>query len=239
MRHFFFDMDGTLTESRMFIDPEMQKLVEDLRDKADVVVVSGATAGQIVKQIGPVFQRVAILAQNGNDATTDLGVPLWQNTMTWMQKYAVLELITRMIKTGKAQAFGMADDLVEDRGCQISYSLIGHNAPLPFKNTADPEREIRRALMREFAQDLTGLAALGVHAKIGGTTCIDFFLKNKGENVGAFIAAMEWHESECVYVGDALFPGGNDESVVGVCTTVKVKGPEDTKGVIRNYLETL
>jgi hydroxymethylpyrimidine pyrophosphatase-like HAD family hydrolase len=40
-----------------------------------------------------------------------------------------------------------------------------------------------------------------------------------------------------VYVGDALYPGGNDESAIAAgVDTVKVKGPEDTEEWIKQFL---
>jgi hypothetical protein len=34
---------------------------------------------------------------------------------------------------------------------------------------------------------------------------------------------MQWQKEDCLYIGDALFPGGNDETVVGVIPTQLVK----------------
>ena len=41
---------------------------------------------------------------------------------------------------------------------------------------------------------------------------------------------MKYHKldpNECVYYGDALYKGGNDETVIGVMKCIKVKDPED------------
>ncbi len=44
-------------------------------------------------------------------------------------------------------------------------------------------------------------------------------------------------ESDIVFVGDALFPGGNDYSVkeAGI-ETIAVKGPEETALIIKQWL---
>ena len=39
---------------------------------------------------------------------------------------------------------------------------------------------------------------------------------------------MKWNKDECVYYGDALIPGGNDESVIGVIETIPVVNHRDT-----------
>ena len=74
-----------------------------------------------------------------------------------------------------------------------------------------------------------------IEVGIGGTTCIDFFKKgnSKGDNVLEYIKRKNWKKSECLYVGDALFEGGNDYSVVGKLSTLSVKNPEETYHLIK------
>ncbi len=38
---------------------------------------------------------------------------------------------------------------------------------------------------------------------------------------------MNWEKSECLFFGDALFPEGNDETVIGVIETIQVENPDD------------
>ena len=47
---------------------------------------------------------------------------------------------------------------------------------------------------------------------------------------------MGWNKEECLYVGDALFPGGNDAVVVGVVPTHQIKDPDDTFRFIKENL---
>ena len=44
----------------------------------------------------------------------------------------------------------------------------------------------------------------------------------KGANVQKIIDLMGWDKDECIYFGDGLYPGGNDEAVIGVIETVAV-----------------
>jgi len=47
---------------------------------------------------------------------------------------------------------------------------------------------------------------------------------------------MGWNKKGCLYIGDALFPGGNDETVVGVIETKSVRNPEDTFTLLEEFL---
>ena len=82
------------------------------------------------------------------------------------------------------------------------------------------------------------LVSDAVEVRIGGTTTFDYFRKgmHKGHNVLELIRRKGWVKDECVYVGDALFPGGNDETVIGVIDTHPVKNPTETLEFIRSVL---
>ncbi|MCK9344992.1 MAG: HAD-IIB family hydrolase [Candidatus Pacebacteria bacterium] len=238
-KHFFFDMDGTLTRSRSEITDTMVACLRGLIENGgDVIVVSGAVKSQIIKQIGEIVKDVVILAQNGNHAESSSGEIVWRNELTAIQKNETLKLARKMI--GHAN-LGIRDpgDLVEDRMCQISYSLIGHNAPLEEKEAIDSEKIIRKGLLCCFEKEISQLNILGIQARIGGTTCIDFTALNKGDNVKCFIERMGWDPEECIYIGDALFEGGNDHSVVGVVPTYSVDSPRGCEDVIRSFINEL
>ena len=71
--------------------------------------------------------------------------------------------------------------------------------------------------------------------KIGGSTSLDYIHKNrhKGANVQKLIDHLGWDKDECVYFGDGLYPGGNDEAVIGVIETVPVRDHLDTYEKLR------
>jgi hypothetical protein len=66
--------------------------------------------------------------------------------------------------------------------------------------------------------------------KIGGSTSFDYIHKDrhKGANVAKLIELKGWNKDDCIYFGDGLYPGGNDESVIGVIETVLVRDHLDT-----------
>lgn len=229
-KHFFFDMDGTLTRSRTEITREMSAALMSLVEAgSDVIVVSGAKQEQMFKQLGSVVEEVAIMAQNGNESYNSIGGLLWRRELSEEQRSAVIAFIDRIKGVDNG-------DLVQDRGCQISFSAIGHNAPLKKKEAYDPGGKKRKVEIDAHKHTIKELAKLGVHVAIGGTTCIDFYTQTKGENVEDFIVRQRWLNRDCVYVGDALFEGGNDHTVVGVIPTLQVSGPDEALTVIKGFI---
>jgi hydroxymethylpyrimidine pyrophosphatase-like HAD family hydrolase len=169
------------------------------------------------------------MCQNGNHVIhPDLG-ELWNEPLTQAQKAEIMEHASK-IWGGCTHQVPDEEDLFEDRGAQISLSLYGHHADPVFKRTFDPNFLKRKALLAQFPYE-----SESTEVKIGGTTTFDYFPKgkNKGFNITRFVADMNWDKDVCLFFGDALFPGGNDETVVGVIETVSVKDPEDTYQKLR------
>lgn len=240
-KHFFFDLDNTLTRSKSLIEPEHAGILRSLSDHADVIVVSGSHQDVIRKHLGQSLEgRYRILSQNGNYATDLNGTVLWERRLNDAQKNAVYQFIEE-VKRYAQLSVKNERDLVEDRGCQISYSLIGHNEDVSKKEKFDPDFSKRLALLKHFHKEVERLDRdLSIEIKIGGTTCLDIFErgKNKGYGVAELVRLMDWKKEECMYVGDALFPGGNDETVIGVIPTKLVTDYHDTYEYLKRVLSS-
>lgn len=210
-KRIFLDMDDTVTKSKSVIEQKMLDLLLPKRD--NIVIVSGATLSQMRKQVGEGFN---LMGCNGNHCS------FWSKTLTNSEKKEILDFINTLPQ---------GEDLIQDRKSQISYSIIGHNKPLKEKRLADPDHIKRKEIISRFHSDK-------IEVGIGGTTCIDFYKKghSKGDNVIKYIERRKWNKSDCLYIGDALFEGGNDYSVVGKLNTMSVKNPEETYKLIKTLL---
>ena len=222
--HLFFDMDGTVTRSRSPIADSMKYLMERLTQ--DIVIVSGQRLVQIRRQIGGF--DCYVLGQNGNHAVHGKET-FWEDRLTSIE---IAEIEAHIQKLPISWEVPDPNDLIENRGSQISFSIYGHSAPVEVKETFDPDQSKRRALLRAVP-----LRSLKVEVKIAGTTCLDYFRKgcDKGHNVMRFITHMGWNPDECLYFGDAIYPGGNDESVYGVIDTQGVSDQDETYRILSEH----
>ena len=229
-RHIFFDLDNTLTRSRSSITPAMREALENLRaSKRDIIVVSGAAVEQAISQTEN-FPAL-YLGQTGNHAyDADEKKELWRESLSPIEKEDIFTHIASIPRPWKVKD---ESDLIEDRGSQISYSMLGHHEDVPTKEEFDPGGARRRAMLAEhpFVSDT-------LEVKVGGTTTFDYIRKgkHKGSNVTRLIEEKGWKKNECVYVGDALYPGGNDEAVVGVIDVQPVNNPDGTLAFIQEIL---
>lgn len=219
-KHLFFDMDDTVTQSRGHIDQDMYDFFSTL--PLDIIIVSGAATQQIRTQVGDL--SLYRLGQNGNHAIHPSGTVLWEEKLS-KDHATVVHAHIQSLQKLYTQEITDIQDLVEERGAQISYSLIGHHEDLEKKKACDPEQTVRKSLLARVP-----LSHTEIEVKIGGTTCFDYFQKgrNKGYNVRRLIDTQGWNADDCLYFGDALYPGGNDETVVGVIDTVAVRNHRHT-----------
>jgi hypothetical protein len=223
-------MDGTLTRSRMVITDEMKGALGKLKESGrDVVVVSGADQKRFEWQVDH-FPAI-YLGQNGNHAYDSVtGKNFWHEVLSENEKTEIFAHIRSISRLWPAKD---ESEIIEERDSNIGYSLIGRNEDIDIKEAFDPDGTKRFEVLKQHP-----LMSETVDVKIGGSTSFDYFKKgkNKGFNVSRLIDMQGWKKEECVYVGDTLYPGGNDEAVIGVIDTKPVKNPHDTLAFIDTVL---
>ena len=237
-KHVFFDLDNTLTRSRTLMPSAHDQIFKQLCGAKDVIVVTGGQVSQIKKQIpSSVDGEYFALSQSGNHAVAKDGTVLWSEEFMSNQKTAILALV-KVIHDEMKLSVKDESDLVEDRGSQISYSLLGHHEDTAKKEAFDPGAKKRLAILAKHKDEVEKLRAAGADVRPGGTTTFDFTIagKDKGFNITRLIEREGWKKEDCVYVGDALFPGGNDETVIGVIPTHAVKDPDETFDFVKANL---
>jgi len=219
-KHLFFDMDQTIAPARQPILPDMFRLLDALPQ--DIVIVSGQDVAKIGWQSNQLSSYT--LGQNGNHATDVEDNELWHQPLSEEHRAEILRHIEAMVEL-LDHDLNQDWDPIEDRGAQITFSPIGNTAPVEVKMAYDPDRKKREALMEEAPFESEELVV-----KIGGSTSLDYIHKDrhKGTNVQRLIDMMGWDNEASIYFGDGLYPGGNDEAVIGVIETVPVDDHLDT-----------
>jgi phosphomannomutase len=219
-KHLFFDMDQTIAPARQPILPEMFDLLTNLPH--DIIIVSGQDVAKIGWQSNNLLSYT--LGQNGNHATDVENNELWNIPLDDEHRAEILSHINNLLAQLEEQP-NPDWTPIEDRGAQITFSPIGNTAPVEIKKSYDPDRKKRETLMEQvpfLSEDLV--------VKIGGSTSLDYIHKDrhKGTNVQKLIDELGWKKDDSIYFGDGLYPGGNDEAVIGVIETVAVTDHEDT-----------
>lgn len=139
-------------------------------------------------------------------------------------------------------SFGLATsgewgDVIEDRGSQITFSALGQAAPIEAKRQWDPDFARRQRMKVQLAELIPEFSV-----RLGGTTSIDITWPgiDKAHGISKLRDVLGVSIAEMIFVGDALFPGGNDEPArqAGV-VCVQVRDIDETKRVIETLLACL
>jgi HAD superfamily hydrolase (TIGR01484 family) len=240
-----FDLDGTLAESKSSLDAEMAKLLHDLLSVIKVSVISGGDWPQFEKQV------VSHLPQDGTLVNLSIlptsGTKFFQYKTDWQKLYEEdfsaeeKEKIVTSIKKAVAEAGYTAvkvwGEVIEDRGSQVTFSGLGQQAPLDEKDKWDPDFSKRKKI-KAILDPL--IPAFSV--RLGGATSIDVTRPgiDKAYGIRKLRDILKISLKEMIYVGDALFPGGNDYAAeeAGV-VSIPVKNPHETKRVIETIIACL
>lgn len=234
-----FDLDGTLTESKTKIDDEMAGLVCQLLAKKFVAVISGASFEQFKWQLlsglpcENRFNKLFLLPESGAE--------LWcLESDEWQKKYSQIipeELRKKIISAIAEMAHIPSEKIknfIDDLESEVSYSALGLAAPLEQKKLYDPYENRRRDFVSKIAPQFPELSF-----HIGGTTTVNITLKDidKAFGVRQLLEYVHINVSDALFVGDALYSGGNDEAAEAAGEDVlSTKGPEETKEIIRKIL---
>ncbi len=245
-----FDLDGTLTVSKSPITSEMANLVKKLLKQKIVFVISGGWFKQFELQflqyfhddnsIMPFIHNLILLPCSGSQRYEyDQIKKEWQLTdrepLDDAAKERAIKLLQEIIDSGLYEIPpNPIGKIIEDRDTQVTFTPNGQQAPIAIKRLWDPDRKKREKIKAMLTPHLPEVDIL-----INGSSSIDIVPKgfNKAVGLKRLLKKMGLQESDMVFVGDALFPGGNDYSVfeAGV-ETISVKGPEETEQVIKKWL---
>ena len=240
-----FDLDGTLAPSKSSLDPQTAGLLRDLLDIIKVAVISGGAWTQFEMQLLTDLPKNSLLANLSLLPTC--GTKFFQYNGTWEELYSedLTAAEKRKIRDSLDRAAGEAGyrakkvwgEVIEDRGSQVTYSALGQQAPLAEKEEWDPDFAKRKkitAILETLIPEFS--------IRIGGATSIDVTKPgiDKAYGIGKLRDTIHLSLKEMVYIGDALFPGGNDYPVeqAGV-VSIPVKGPDDTNLIISTILACL
>ncbi len=244
-----FDLDGTLARSKMPMDIEMVQLFSSLLEKRHVAVLGGGWF--------PVFEMQLLASLKGYEGlfsnlflfpTSGAKFLRFENG-AWHTVYAheLSQVQRTKIKEGFEQAFKDIDyhhpetvygEVIEDRGTQITFSALGQQAPIELKDAYKGSSQDRRweivGRLKEYLPEF--------EIKVPGKSSIDVTMKgiDKGYGIDEMHKHLGIEVDKMIFVGDALYEGGNDEPVkrTGI-ENISVEGPEETKKLIREWLPLL
>ena len=240
-----FDLDGTLAESKSSLDAEMSALLQDLIGIVKVAVISGGDWPQFEKQLlsnlphGERLKNLSILPTCGTKFYQYTGdwKKIYSEDFTSDEKKKIISSLKKALGAASFKIEKVWGETIEDRGSQITYSALGQHAPLEEKSKWDPDfakRKKIKAILDTFIPEFS--------VRLGGATSIDITKPgiDKAYGVRKLRDILGISLKEMIFIGDALFVGGNDYPAeeAGV-VSIPVRGPNETKRVTEAIIACL
>jgi len=240
-----FDLDGTLAESKAAIDPEMATILSNLLTVAKVAIISGGDWPQFEKQVlahlpdKKLFKKLSILPTCGTKyyQYKKDWKELYAENFTDEQKHQIIDNLNEAVAASGFKADKTWGEQIEDRGSQITFSALGQKAPLLQKKKWDPKFAKRKKIKLKLDKSLSAFSV-----NLGGATSIDITKPgiDKAYGIRKLKKVLDIKISEMIFIGDALFKGGNDYPArkTGV-DCIQVRDPDETKRVIEGITSCL
>ncbi len=239
-----FDLDGTLNESKLPIDGEIAILFPKLLEKYKVSVTSGKGFGLFQNQFlkflkcdEAFFNNLFLFPTCSTSfyRFKDNWIPVYKESLTEEQVNKIFNAFNLAFKDinykHPEKTYG---EVIENREMQATFSAFGQLAPLELKQVWDPDQKKRLRIVKALKKYIPEF-----EIRIGGSTSIDVTKKGiyKAYGIKQMEKYLEIPKEKMLFVGDALFEGGNDYPIkqLGV-DCIQVSGPKETKEIIRSLL---
>ena len=247
-----FDLDGTLARTKSPMDKEMADMLEQLLEVKKVAVIGGGKYGIFQMQLLDELKIAKKLFKNlFIFPTTATAFYLYKNS--WKKVYALSLSKSEVIKIrnifekvfkeiGYQHPKKVYGELIEDRGTQVSFSVFGQDVVAVLGKKGIRMKEEWKKLHTPTKMKIAKIMSRYLpefEVRAAGFTTID--VTKKGIDKAYGLEQIKKHLcvdiKDMLFIGDAIFPGGNDYAVVKTGVDyIPVNGPEQTKEIIRALL---
>jgi len=241
-----FDLDNTLAEAFQPPKHELSSRFERVLTLLPTALMSAASLSRVEKDFLPTLSPAAQL-ENLTLFTANAAQCFDRDGTSWKEIYrfgftredhdkirtALFEAVEGTGLDTSAQKYG--EQFVDYEG-YIAYTALGLGAPSAERKAWDPDASKRQELRRALQEKLPEFDVY-----IGGATSVDVTPKgiNKAYGVLQYAAQKSLPPGDILYIGDALYEGGNDAVVIptGV-QTISTTDPSETMSIIDELIAT-
>jgi phosphomannomutase len=242
---FIFDVDGTLTPSRLPMTKEFQKFFSKWVLKNIFYLVTGSDLPKLQEQMNG-------METHSNGIFTCCGNQFWQSDYVVHPKHADLiydnkfELTSKLKNTLDVILMSSSyphryGNHIEDRGSMVNFSIVGRNCTqeqrehfFKWDNEKGERKKISTFLKHKF-KDLD--------AVIGGQISIDIYPKGKDksqilEHIDSDFSIPFGEQQQYIFIGDRTMKGGNDYPLAKLmekthdCSYHQTQGWEQTQKIL-------
>ena len=235
---FVFDIDGTLTPSRLQMTKEFSKFFEKWSNENKYYLVTGSDLDKTKEQlpINYIDRAEAIFTCCGNQMWRD-------DELIYDNKFKVTKKLNKLLGTimSNSQYPYRYGNHIEDRGSMVNFSIVGRDC------TQEQREEYfewdKQSLEREIIANAVKEKFPDLDAVIGGQISIDIY--PKGNDKSQVLEHIERNHSKgkIIFIGDGIENGGNDYPLAHLmdnmtdCDWYQTNGWEHTKEILESLID--
>ena len=244
---YIFDVDGTLTPSRLPMTEEFQKFFQKWVTKNKFYLVTGSDLPKLQEQMCLYdIEAEGIFTCCGNQFwKPDPSIVNTSAELIYDNKFEVPRKLNKLLGTimSNSQYPHRYGNHIEDRGSMVNFSIVGRDCTQEQReeyfewDKQSLERKIIANAIKEKFPDLD--------AVIGGQISIDIY--PKGNDKSQVLNVIEQERlvppNEYIFIGDGIENGGNDYPLAElmdnteICDWYHTKGWEHTKEILENLID--
>jgi phosphomannomutase len=243
-RIFIFDVDGTLTPSRLPMTKEFQKFFKEWIKKNKFYLVTGSDLPKLQEQMCFFdIEAEGIFTCCGNQFwLPNSSVPIQSADLIYDNKFKVSRKLSKLLGTILSNSIypHRYGNHIEDRGSMVNFSIVGRNCNQEQREEYykwDKEKGERKIIAQAIKEKFPDLDAV-----IGGQISIDIY--PKGNDKSQVLNVIEQERlvppNEYIFIGDGIENGGNDYPLAElmdnteICDWYHTKGWEHTKEILES-----
>ncbi|MDB5167360.1 MAG: family hydrolase [Candidatus Saccharibacteria bacterium] len=242
-----FDLDDTLAITKSPISDRMSELFTKLLDNYHLCVISGGKIEQfhvqVVDRLDATDEQLShlhLMPTCGTryyryDVTNESWKLQYAEDLEPEQKKHIIEVMEQSAKDQGLWAEEPYGELIEDRNSQITYAVLGQEAPAEVKYAwAEKNAETKLKLRELIAERLPDF-----EVRLGGTTSVDVTRIgiDKAYGMRKLMDELNISTDEILFFGDKLQEGGNDYPVKALgIDSIEVGKWEDTAFALEGIL---
>ena len=235
-RIFIFDIDGTLTPSRLRMTEKFSKFFDKWSEKNKYYLVTGSDLDKTKEQlpIAYIDRAEAIFTCCGNQMWRD-------NELIYDNKFKVTKKLNKLLGTILSNSVypHRYGNHIEDRGSMVNFSIVGRDCSQEQREEYYNWDEIEGE-RKDIARTI-GFRWPELDAVIGGQISIDIY--PKGNDKSQILEHIKdrnivTSKDEYIFIGDRTEIGGNDYPLAKLmentdnCKYYQTYGPEKTKKIL-------
>ena len=232
---YVFDVDGTLTPSRLPMNQELSQFFTNWLRNKKVFFVTGSNSDKTIEQVGlDIWKNITASLQScGNQIFID-GKEVYKNE--WEPNEKLINLLEHFLMSSDYKK--RTSNHIEERVGLLNFSVVGRDCTQEERENYyewDKTAQERLSMVKEIMEDFPEL-----EASVGGQISID--IHPKGASKGQ---AKEWilnhlgEDTSIYFYGDKTDFGGNDYDLAKLLTedrhkVFQVGNWEETYQLLKN-----